>query len=70
MAPASHTPGMGWGSRRSVSSYMYNHIGSFAASMEAFCKSLFLGGVTRRFPSSASACSRAVWAGRARSTPT
>lgn len=50
VAPASHTPGMGWGSRRSVSNYMYNHIGSFAASMEALCKSLFLGGVTRRFP--------------------
>jgi predicted TIM-barrel fold metal-dependent hydrolase len=50
VAPASHTPGQGWGSRRSVSSYMYNHIGSFAAAMEAFCKSLFLGGVTRRFP--------------------
>jgi predicted TIM-barrel fold metal-dependent hydrolase len=51
VAPASHTPGMGWGSRRSISNYMYNHIGSFGASMEAFCKSLFLGGVTRRFPS-------------------
>jgi predicted TIM-barrel fold metal-dependent hydrolase len=50
VAPASHTPGMGWGSRRSISSYMYNHVGSFAASMEAFCKALFLGGVTRRFP--------------------
>jgi len=50
VAPASHTPGQGWGSRRSTSSYMYNHIGSFAASMEAFCKALFLGGVTRRFP--------------------
>ena len=41
---------MGWGSRRSVSSYMYNHMGSFAASMDAFCKALFMGGVTRRFP--------------------
>jgi predicted TIM-barrel fold metal-dependent hydrolase len=50
VAPASHTPGMGWGSRRSISSYVYNHIGSFGASMEALCKSLFLGGVTRRFP--------------------
>jgi predicted TIM-barrel fold metal-dependent hydrolase len=50
VAPASHTPGMGWGSRRSISSYTYNHIGSFAASMDAFCKALFLGGVTRRFP--------------------
>ena len=50
VSPASHTPGMGWGSRRSVSSYMYNHMGSFAASMDDLCKSLFLGGVTRRFP--------------------
>jgi hypothetical protein len=50
VAPATHTPGMGWGSRRSISNYMYNHIGSFGASMEATCKSLFLGGVTRRFP--------------------
>jgi predicted TIM-barrel fold metal-dependent hydrolase len=50
VVPASHTPGMGWGSRRSVSNYMYNHVGSFAASMEALCKALFIGGVTRRFP--------------------
>jgi predicted TIM-barrel fold metal-dependent hydrolase len=50
VAPATHTPGQGWGSRRSTSSYMYNHIGSFGASMEAICKSLFFGGVTRRFP--------------------
>jgi hypothetical protein len=50
VVPASHTPGMGWGSRRSVSSYMSNHLGSFGASMEAQCRSLFLGGVTRRFP--------------------
>jgi hypothetical protein len=28
---------------------MYNHIGHFAAAGEAICKSLFLGGVTRRF---------------------
>jgi hypothetical protein len=50
VAPASHTPGMGWGSRRSPSSYVANHLGSFGASMEAFCRSIFLGGVTRRFP--------------------
>jgi predicted TIM-barrel fold metal-dependent hydrolase len=36
--------------RRSISSYVYNHIGAFAASSEAMCKALFLGGVTRRFP--------------------
>jgi predicted TIM-barrel fold metal-dependent hydrolase len=50
VAPASHTPGMGWGSRRSVTSYMANHIGSFAASAEAVCRSVFMGGVTHRFP--------------------
>lgn len=50
VSPASHTPGMGWGSRQSVSSYMYNHIGSFGAAMEATCKGIFMGGVTRRFP--------------------
>jgi predicted TIM-barrel fold metal-dependent hydrolase len=48
--PATHTPGMGWGSRQSPTNYMYNHIGSFGAAMEATCKSLFMAGVTRRFP--------------------
>ncbi|MBW2499616.1 MAG: amidohydrolase family protein [Deltaproteobacteria bacterium] len=47
---ATHGSGMGWGSRRSISSYMYNHVGHFAAAGEALCKSLFMGGVTRRFP--------------------
>jgi hypothetical protein len=35
---------------RSVSSYVYNHVGGVARGQEALCKSLFLGGVTRRFP--------------------
>jgi hypothetical protein len=42
---------MGIGTRASISNYMYNHIGHFAAASEALCKSLFFGGVTRRFPS-------------------
>jgi predicted TIM-barrel fold metal-dependent hydrolase len=50
IVPVFHTSGQGWGSRRSPTSYVYNHIGSFAASAEAVCKGLFLGGVTRRFP--------------------
>ena len=50
VAPTTHTDGMGWGSRSSVSNYMYNHIGHFAAAGEASCKALFMGGVTRRFP--------------------
>jgi len=48
---AAHSVGMGWGSRRSISSYVYNHIGNFAAAGEMLARSLFLGGVTRRFPS-------------------
>ena len=35
---------------RSVSSYVYNHINGLAAAHESLCKSLFLGGVTHRFP--------------------
>ncbi|MBI3304081.1 MAG: amidohydrolase family protein [Deltaproteobacteria bacterium] len=51
VAPTFHSAGMGWGSRTSISTYMYNHIGHFAAAGEALCKALFFGGVTRRFPS-------------------
>jgi predicted TIM-barrel fold metal-dependent hydrolase len=51
IAPCFHASGQGWGSRRSPTSYVFNHIGSFAASGEAICRSLFLGGVTRRHPS-------------------
>jgi predicted TIM-barrel fold metal-dependent hydrolase len=48
--PTFHGPGEGWGSRMSTSNYVYNHIGHFGSAGEAVCKSLFLGGVTRRFP--------------------
>ena len=48
--PTFHTGTMGIGSRRSPSSYVHNHIGHFAAAAEGTCRSLFLGGVTRRFP--------------------
>ncbi len=34
----------------STTSFTYNHLGSFAQMMYPLCKSLFLGGVTRRFP--------------------
>ena len=50
IAPTTHASGQGWGSRQSVSNYSFNHIGAFGASGEAFCKALFLGGVTKRFP--------------------
>jgi predicted TIM-barrel fold metal-dependent hydrolase len=35
---------------RSISSYVYNHVNGLAAAHESLCKSLFLAGVTRRFP--------------------
>lgn len=50
VAPTFHSGGQGWGSRQSVSNYVYNHIGAFASACEAICKGLFLGGVTSRFP--------------------
>jgi predicted TIM-barrel fold metal-dependent hydrolase len=50
VSPACHSSTMGIGLRRSTSTYMYNHIGHFAAAGEAFAKSLFFGGVTHRFP--------------------
>jgi predicted TIM-barrel fold metal-dependent hydrolase len=50
VCPTFHTGSQGWGARRSLTSFVYNHSGHFAAAGEATCKSLFLGGVTRRFP--------------------
>jgi predicted TIM-barrel fold metal-dependent hydrolase len=50
VVPTFHGPGEGWGSRTSISNYVYNHMGHFASANEAICKSLFLGGVTHRFP--------------------
>jgi hypothetical protein len=45
-----HSPSVGIGLRQSSSRYMYNHIGSFSASSEAFAKALCFGGVLERFP--------------------
>ena len=49
-AVASHSSGMGFTDRASISNYMYNHMGHFAAAGEVLCKSLLMGGVTARFP--------------------
>jgi predicted TIM-barrel fold metal-dependent hydrolase len=48
--PTFHTGTLGVGTRRSPTSYVHNHLGHFATASEATCRSLFLGGVTRRFP--------------------
>jgi predicted TIM-barrel fold metal-dependent hydrolase len=45
-----HSPSQGLGLRASSSRYMFNHIGNFAASSDAFAKAVFFGGVTHRFP--------------------
>ena len=50
VSPSFHAGSRGFGFRASSSNFTYNHIGHFAAALEAICKSLFLGGVTRRFP--------------------
>ena len=50
VAVTTHSGSHGLGFRRSISTFMYNHIGHFAEAGEAFAKAVFFGGVTRRFP--------------------
>ena len=50
IALMTHITGLGFTGRASVTNYMFNHVGHFADASEAFVKSLFFGGVTRRFP--------------------
>ncbi|MSQ72405.1 MAG: amidohydrolase [Betaproteobacteria bacterium] len=46
----SHVGTLGGPTHGSISSYTFNHAGSFAAAGHIFCRALVLGGVTRRFP--------------------
>ena len=46
----SHSTSSGFGTRQSPTNFVYSKIGHFAAASEALCKSLLMGGVTRRFP--------------------
>ncbi len=50
VAPVFHSAHQYHRVSRSVSNYVYNHIGGLSTSHESLCKSLLLGGVTRRFP--------------------
>ncbi|MBW2424599.1 MAG: amidohydrolase family protein, partial [Deltaproteobacteria bacterium] len=50
VAPTSHSGPIGWASRQSPSRHQYNQIGGFAEGGEALLKALWMGGVTRRFP--------------------
>ena len=47
---SSHSRTLGLDERRSISNYMFNHMGSFAAAGDILAKSLMLGGVVQRFP--------------------
>ncbi|HET6952279.1 MAG TPA: amidohydrolase family protein [Acidimicrobiales bacterium] len=50
MPLGAHTAGIGASDRASISNFVFNQIGHFAAAGSALAKSLFLGGVTARFP--------------------
>ena len=50
VSPTFHSSGQGWVTRAALENYVYNKIGSFAASQEALCRSLFFAGVAQRFP--------------------
>ena len=50
VAPVFHSSLQRHHPARSVSNYVYNHIGGLAHAHEALCKALFMGGVYRRFP--------------------
>lgn len=50
VVPAFHSGSTSWTPRRSISNYVFNHVGHFAAANDTTAKSLLLGGVTRRFP--------------------
>jgi predicted TIM-barrel fold metal-dependent hydrolase len=50
IAPTFHSGSVGLFTRSSISNFMHNHVGHFAAAGESICKALFFGGVTRRFP--------------------
>jgi predicted TIM-barrel fold metal-dependent hydrolase len=45
-----HSASLGLGFRRSPTNYIYNQTTNFADAGDLLCRALFLGGVTRRFP--------------------
>jgi predicted TIM-barrel fold metal-dependent hydrolase len=51
VAITDHGGSGGWPDRQSTDNYVFNHLGHFAQSQHAGCRGVFLGGVTRRFPS-------------------
>ncbi|MEV7040421.1 amidohydrolase family protein [Amycolatopsis sp. NPDC051061] len=50
VSPMTHSGSRGWPDRASVTNDVFNHMGHFAQAAHSFARSLYLGGVTRRFP--------------------
>lgn len=51
VAPTCHTKVLGAGTtRQSPNNFVFNHLGAFASGNDFLARSLFMGGVTRRFP--------------------
>jgi hypothetical protein len=50
VAVTQHSGSPRWSDRASISNFTFNHVGHFAESNHAFARSVFLGGVVRRFP--------------------
>src|SRR5712671_4532013 len=50
VAVTQHSGSTRWSDRASISNFTFNHVGHFAESNHAFARSVFLGGVVRRFP--------------------
>lgn len=50
VAPVFHSSLQSVHPARSITNYVFNHIGGLAHAHEALCKALFIGGVYRRFP--------------------
>ena len=70
VVPSFHSPGEGSTFHDSISNPVYNHVGHFATAATAICKSLFLGGVSQRFPELRFLSLRAASAGHAHCSPT
>ena len=51
VAVTDHGSGIRAPDRLSVTNFVHNHLGHFAMTKHASCRGLFMGGVTRRFPS-------------------
>jgi predicted TIM-barrel fold metal-dependent hydrolase len=50
VSPANHAPSIGMGTHNSISNFQFNHIGNHATAKTYTTKSLWMGGVTHRFP--------------------